>query len=48
MKLEKHHAMAALLAASVLLSACEDDNYRPDAEPETSANKNPGSDYKTH
>ena len=39
MKLEKHHAMAALLAASALLSACEDDNYRPDAatEPEASA-----------
>ena len=39
MKLEKHHAVAALLAASALLSACEDDNYRPDAatEPEASA-----------
>ncbi|MFP1681254.1 hypothetical protein ACLD0W_02015 [Alloalcanivorax sp. C16-1] len=36
MKLEKHHAMAALLAASVLLSACEDDNYRPDPEPQAS------------
>ncbi|MBM7334684.1 MAG: hypothetical protein ABGX87_11700 [Alcanivorax sp.] len=37
MKLKKHHAMAALLAASALLSACEDDNYRPDPEPEASA-----------
>lgn len=39
MKLEKHHAVAALLAASALLSACEDDNYRPDTatEPEASA-----------
>ena len=36
MKLEKHHAMAALLAASLLLSACNDDNYRPDPEPEAS------------